>query len=260
MQAERQRQILAYINEHQQISVSQICEMFNVSEMTARRDLRELDREGLLRRVHGGAMNGLGRSYEPPYLTRSTHNHDVKRAIGVYAASMIKDGESIALDVGTTTLEVARALEGKRNLTVITASLPIANDIVTRFTLDSEVRLILTGGIVRAGELSMIGQFPEHFYSEIHVDKAFLGMGGISLEDGLTEYNLDDALVKKSLIKSAQQTILVVDSTKFSRTTFASVGPLSVVDELITDSRISLEMLNALQNQGIEVHLVNIPD
>lgn len=260
MQAERHRQILAYINQHQQISVAQVCEMFGVSEMTARRDLRELDREGLLRRVHGGAMNGLGRSYEPPYLMRSTYNAEVKRAIGEYAASLIEDGDSIALDVGTTTLEIARALEGKRNLTVLTASLPIANEIVSRFPLDSEIRLILTGGIVRAGELSMVGQFPAHFYSEIHVDKAFLGMGGISLDDGLTEYNLEDALVKKSLIKSAQQTILVVDGSKFGRTTFASVAPLSAIDRLITDSSVPTDMLKILRSKGIEVHLVDVAE
>jgi DeoR/GlpR family transcriptional regulator of sugar metabolism len=154
--------------------------------MTIRRDLRELDREGLLRRVHGGAISNLGRSYEPPYQIRTTRQIEAKRAIGRKAAEMIFDGDSLALDVGTTTLEVVRFLHGKRNLTILTASLPIANEIASSLSLTADVRLILTGGIVRAGELSMVGHIAEETYRSLRVDKAFIGIGGLNLESGLT--------------------------------------------------------------------------
>jgi DeoR/GlpR family transcriptional regulator of sugar metabolism len=226
--------------------------------MTIRRDLRDMDREGVLRRVHGGTVSNLGRSYEPAYRLRSTRNAEKKQAIGHRAAELIVDGDSIALDVGTTTLEIAGALHGKHNLTLITASLPIANEVIANLSLTSDVRLILTGGIVRAGELSMTGHIAAQTYSDFHVDKAFIGVGGLSLEDGLTEYNLEDALVKKIMIQNAQQRIVVADSSKFGRTTFTSVAQLSMVNTIVTDEEIPKEIHTALQEMGIEVLIAQL--
>ena len=112
------------------ISVPEICEQFGVSEMTARRYLNELDRQGFLRRVHGGAIPNLARSYEPPFPTRAIKNAAAKVAIGVKAAELVFDGDSIALDVGTTTLEMVAGLRGKRNLTILTSCLQIANRVI----------------------------------------------------------------------------------------------------------------------------------
>lgn len=253
MQSDRRREIVEIVQKSGSQTVGELCERFDVSEMTIRRDLRDLDREGLLRRVHGGAVSNLGRSYEPPYTIRATRSAEQKEAIGREAAKLILDGDSIALDVGTTTLEIALALKEKHNLTILTASLPIANEIVSNLSLNSDVRLILTGGIVRPGELSLIGHIAEQTYKDFHVDKAFIGVGGLSLEAGLTEYNLEDALVKKPLIDHANQRIVVADSSKIGQTTFKSVAPLSVVDMLVTDDEIEAEYLEALTELGIEV-------
>lgn len=253
MRAERQRKILELVLQNNEISVADICEKFDVSEMTARRDLQDLERDGLLRRVHGGAVNNQGRSYEPPLQLRSSKHSERKQSIGQTAAELVYDGDSIALDVGTTTLEIARALQGKRNLTVVTASLPIANEIISSFSLSGDIRLILTGGIVRAGEFSMIGDYAAHMYDQLHVDKAFLGIGGISLEDGLTEYNLEDAMVKRSILRSARQTIVVADGSKFGHTTFASVGSVTEVDMIIADSSAPVEIVEQLREMGIDV-------
>jgi DeoR/GlpR family transcriptional regulator of sugar metabolism len=252
-QSQRRRQIVELVHRDGQANVIDLCRLFDVSEMTIRRDLHDLDREGLLRRVHGGAISNLGRSYEPPYQIRSTRQAEAKQAIGQAAAEMILDGDSLALDVGTTTLEIARNLSGKRNLTIITASLSIANEIVSNLSLTSDVRLILTGGIIRSGELSMIGDIAQDTYRRLHVDKAFIGIGGFSLENGLTEYNLEDALVKRPLIENAHQRIIVADSSKLGRTTFASVGPLSMVDVLITDSGATEEFVSGLEAAGVQV-------
>jgi DeoR/GlpR family transcriptional regulator of sugar metabolism len=252
-QAERRKTILESLHHNGLVTVTNLVESCRVSEMTIRRDLREMEREGLLRRVHGGAVSTFGRSFEPLYQVRSAKNVQAKRAIGQAAARLILDGDCLALDIGTTALEVIRALEDRRNLTIVTASIPIANEIVSRFSLNSEVRLILTGGIVRAGELSMIGSIAEATYTGLHVDKAFLGVGGLSLDNGLTEYNLEDAQVKHVLIKSAQQRIVLADSSKFGRTTFASVGQLSDVNTVITDIDVSKDHVDALRRMGIEV-------
>ncbi len=253
LQTERRRQIVELVQQRGEISVADISKKFGVSDMTLRRDLRELDRAGLLRRVHGGAVNNLGRSYEPPYQVRSTRNIEAKKMIGRMAADMIVDGDSIALDIGTTTLEIARSLHGKRNLTIVTSSVPIANEIISNFSLTSDVRLILTGGMVRPGELSLIGSIAAQTYRELHVDKAFIGIGGISLDAGLTEYNLEDALVKKPMLKSARQKIVVADNTKLGRTTFANVGSLESIDTVITDIDARDDLVQELLELGIQV-------
>jgi DeoR/GlpR family transcriptional regulator of sugar metabolism len=253
IQVERHGEILKLVRENGKIAVSEICERFEVSEMTARRDLRSLDQQGLLRRVHGGAVSSLGRSYEPPLQVRSTKNAEAKRAIGRRAAELVFDGDSIALDVGTTTLEVARSLRGRHGLTIITSSLPIANEIISNFSLDNEVRLILTGGIIRPRELSMIGHLAERAFHELHVDKAFIGVGGLSIDRGLTEYNLEDALVKRPLLRTAKQKIVVTDSSKLGRTTFASIGSLSSIDIVVTDESVPDQIVEVLREKGVEV-------
>jgi DeoR/GlpR family transcriptional regulator of sugar metabolism len=251
--ADRRRQIVRTVNESGKISVSEISDMFNVSDMTARRDLRTLDQEGLLRRVYGGAVSRLGRSYEPPFPARSEEFSKAKKLIGIAAASLVVDGDSLALDVGTTTLEVARGLRGLHNLTIITASLPIANEIVSLFSLEDEIRLILTGGIVRPVELSMIGHLAQRTLSELHVDKAFIGVGGINAEHGLTEYNLEDALVKRPMMETAKNVIVVADGSKIGRTTFALINPIESIDMLVTDSGAPGEQVARIRNLGIDV-------
>ncbi len=254
---ERQNKIVELVLENGRVDIPEICEIFDVSEMTARRDLNELDRQGLLRRVHGGAIANLGRSYEPPFQTRSVKNQSAKTAIGLKAAELIYDGDSIALDVGTTTLEIVPGLRGKRNLTIVTSCLQIASKVVDQISLDIDARLILTGGIIRQRELSMIGPIPEHVYQELHVDKAFIGIGGISLEDGLTEYNIEDTQIKKMLVRSAREKIVVADGSKFGVTTFASVVPLTAVDKIVTDKSASPDIIEQIRKQGIEVILAD---
>jgi DeoR/GlpR family transcriptional regulator of sugar metabolism len=253
IQVERLNEVSAIVQKEGKITIDEICNRFNISEMTARRDLQELARAGIVRRVHGGAVSAFGRSFEPPYQSRSQSKIQLKRAVGQKAAGLVADGDSIALDVGTTTLEIARALKDRHNLTIVTASLPIAYELVSDQSIGTDIRLILTGGIVRPGELSMIGHIAEQTYNEIHVDKAFIGIGGLSLQDGLTEYNLEDSLVKRSLIRTARQIIVVADASKFGRTTFASVCPLSAVDTIVTDSSVSKGVVQALRQEGIQV-------
>jgi DeoR/GlpR family transcriptional regulator of sugar metabolism len=241
---ERQSKIVEIVMAEGSISIPGICRRFDVSDMTARRDLNELDRQGLLRRVRGGAVASLGRSYEPPFPIRAIKNRSAKAAIGLKAAELVYDGDSIALDVGTTTLEIVKGLKRKRNLTIVTSCLQIANRVVDTLSLNANVRLILTGGIVRPRELSMIGPIPEMVYRDLHVDKAFIGIGGISLLDAQT---------KQVLIQSAREKIVVADGSKFGVTTFATVAPLRSVDTIVADQSAPLDMVEQIRKLGVAV-------
>lgn len=247
--AERRKTILELIETQNSISVVELSKVLGVSDMTVRRDLRILSNNGLLERVHGGAVSRRGRSYEPPYFIREKESSQHKELIAKKAASLIRQGDSIALDVGTTTLELARAMAHIPNLSVITASLRIANVLVD----SPNMRLFLTGGLVRQQELSLVGYIAERTYHEFHVDKAFVGVGGIHPETGLTEYNLEDAQVKKSMIANADQVIVVADSRKLGETCFAFIAPLSRVDILVTDADAVPEFITQFQSHDVEV-------
>ncbi|MBN1964424.1 MAG: DeoR/GlpR transcriptional regulator [Anaerolineae bacterium] len=253
---ERQKIILQLIADRGAVTVADLCERFRVSDMTIRRDLSTLENASLLRRIHGGAVSMRGRSYEPPFLARVQESRAAKQAIGAYAATLVHEGNSIALDLGTTTLEMARHLTHLRDITVLTNCLPIAN----LLTDHPDIRLILAGGIVRHGELSIIGAIAEYTFSRFYIDKAFIGIGGVDMEAGLTEYNLEDAEVKCRMIQNSQRRILLTDSSKFGRKTFASVGPLSAVDEIVTDDGLPEAYRAALERAGITLHIVPVPE
>ncbi|MGB9641472.1 MAG: DeoR/GlpR family DNA-binding transcription regulator [Anaerolineales bacterium] len=248
---ERHQVILDLLETHGSVTVNEMVERFGVSEMTIRRDLDILEKKGLLRRVHGGAVLDRGRSYEPPFISRAVENLDAKQRIGRVAASLIENGDSITLDVGTTTFEVAKNITGKQNLTILTPCLQIA----TLLAENPNIRLIVSGGIVRPGELSMVGHLAERTLQDFYVDKLFLGAAGVDLEAGLTEYNLEDTLVKQVMIKNAKQVILVADSSKLGRIAFTSIAPLSVVHTLVTDEAIDANWLARLRKLNLEVIL-----
>lgn len=253
---ERRQRTLELIEKEGSVAVDELASRFDVSEMTIRRDLRTLQRRGFIRRVRGGATTNRGRSFEPPFLLRATEEAAAKAAIGRKAADLVDDGDSVALDVGTTTLEIARSLEAKQNLTVITPSLYIANQLSSH----PSIRLILPGGIVRPGELSMVGNLAEEALQEFYFDKVFLGIGGLDVEAGLTEFNVEDAGVKKALIRSAKECIVVTDSSKLGQVAFSVVAPLSAVHKIVTDDALDQEYQSRLEALNIEVIVAVVAD
>jgi len=243
--------ILGEIEDHGSVSVVDLARRLGVSEMTIRRDLADLEKEGSLRRVHGGAVSARGRSYEPPLVLRAVENKTAKQKIAALAASLVADGDSLALDVGTTTLELANHLAGRRNLTVITSSLYIAN----RLFSQPDIRLILSGGILRNGEASLVGDLAHRAYADLFVDRLFLGVGAVHAQSGLTEYNWDDALVKQAMIRCAKEVILLADASKFNRIAFARVAPLSAVHQLVCDRLPGKDLLDECSRLGVVVHV-----
>lgn len=250
----RQVKVLEQVEIKGLVRVSDLAEFFNVSEMTIRRDLLELETNGLIRRTHGGAVSARGRSYEPPLQIRSSERQEIKERLGRYAAEMVAEGNSIALDVGSTIWNVAKHLSEMINITIVTPSISIAS----LFFDDASVRLILPGGIVRPGEMSMIGELAIRNLELLFVDRLFLGVGGIDCNAGLTEYNLDDSLIKQQMIKNAKEVVLVADSSKFGRIAFTKIGPLSAVHHLVTDELPPKPLFDILKKAGIVMHVVGI--
>lgn len=257
MKETRQSKILSMLDDQGMVSVVELGALFDVSEMTIRRDLLELEQAGLVRRVHGGATRSIGRAYEPPFRMRQSTAEASKRAIARAASALIGEGDAIGLDVGSTVLEMVPEFVDVDNLTVVTASLRVANRVAELHALERSVRLILTGGIARADELSLVGQKAVDFYRSIRLDKAFISIGGISVESGATEFNVDDADVKRAMINSAREVILLADASKFAQTGFAHVMDLDRVSRIITDSGANPEAVAAIRALGVLVDVVD---
>ncbi|MGC9100643.1 MAG: DeoR/GlpR family DNA-binding transcription regulator [Caldisericum sp.] len=246
---ERAKIILEKLEEKGSVQINDLAKLLNVSEMTIRRDLSRLEHEGLLRRVYGGAVSTRGRSFEPPFIVRETKNKKEKELIGRIAATLVSDGDSIALDVGTTTIEVAKNLSNRHNLTIITPNLHIVNLLANK----REIRLILPGGILRSGELSLTGEIAARNLEQFFVDKLFLGIGAIDKDAGLTEYNLDDALIKKALIKNAKEVIVVADSSKFDKVAFSFVASFSNIHYLVSNESPKGSLLEKLKQNNVKI-------
>jgi DeoR/GlpR family transcriptional regulator of sugar metabolism len=246
---ERRGAIRGFLANRGEVGIAELAAEFDVSEMTIRRDLEELEDEGVARRVRGGAIATVSRSYEPPLATRATEAQDAKRRIAEAAADYIEYGETAILDVGSTTFALAQRLRGRGGFTIVTPSVQAATELAG----DPNTRVILTGGIVRPGELSLIGDLAESTFSQLNCDVLFLGVGGIDAEKGLTEYNLDDTRVKRAAIKAASRKVALADQTKLGRVCLAAIASLSEIDVLITDAALTHPVLAAVREAGVEI-------
>lgn len=249
---ERKHQILHYIEQQDRASVGELSEAFGVSEVTIRRDLKELEQEGLLRRTHGGALsNRPDTAFEPSMLEKESSFAGEKERIVQKAAAMIQSGETLFLDSGTTVLALARLLPPIPGVKVVTNSNPVLQTLSSVESLE----LISTGGTVRPGTQSLVGPFAEQVLQSIHVDRLFLGMNGVHPERGLTTPNLMEARMKQWMIRSAREVVLLCDSSKLGQMSFARVAPVQAVHRLVTDTGASKETVRAIEEHGVEVIL-----
>ena len=248
---ERQKQILSLLSRQGRLSVAEIVEQFSISEATARRDLESLASQGKAQRVHGGVIATEQAPPELPILERENEQADEKTHIGRVAASLIADQETVFLGSGTTVLEVARNLRDRKNLTVITNSLPVLNLLAGI----REITVISLGGMLRESELSFIGHITEQALAEIRVDKVMMGTRGVSLEHGLTNDYLQETLTDRAIIKSGREVIIVADYTKVNRVSTVLLAPLHSIHTFVTDSKVDKKFVQVLKKQGIQVIL-----
>lgn len=253
LNVERQRRISQLIEEKKLATVAELSTYFGVSEATIRRDLEKLKSEGIIQRVHGGAISSNGEQArpEPIIIQRAAENAREKSMIGRVAASLVKEDETVFIGSGTTTLEVARHLKGKKGLTVITNALNIANELAE----EQDITLIVIGGLLRHSELSMIGHIAEQTLQELNADKVIMGMRALSLSEGLTNDYLPETMTDRAIISFAPEVILVIDHSKFDKVSTALVAPVVYVSKIVTDDQAPPEIVAELRALGIEVIL-----
>jgi DeoR/GlpR family transcriptional regulator of sugar metabolism len=249
---ERQKQILSLLGRQGRLSVGEIVEQFSISEATARRDLETLASQGKAQRVHGGVIALEQAPPELPILERKNEQADEKMRIGRAAASLVRDKETVFLGSGTTVLEVARNLRDRRQLTVVTNSLPVLNVLAGQ----KEITVISLGGMLRESELSFIGHITEQALAELRVDKVFMGTRGLSLEHGLTNDYLQETLTDRAILKIGHEVVIVADYSKINRVSTALLAPLNVMSALVTDSKADKKFLTAIKKNGIQFLIV----
>jgi DeoR/GlpR family transcriptional regulator of sugar metabolism len=219
------------LRERGQVSVADLSERLAVSEMTARRDLEFLEQEGLARRFHGGAVTTVSRSFEVPFAARAYERQAAKRAIGARVADLILPGETVILDAGTTTVEVAKSLRDRANLLVCPLSMQAAAELADR----PGIRLLVPGGEVRQGEQMFVGEMARAAIAGLRFDTYVMAVGGVSKDDGFTDFSLDDVAVKRVALHSARRCVVACDSSKLGKVGFARIGELSAAGTIVTD-------------------------
>jgi DeoR/GlpR family transcriptional regulator of sugar metabolism len=225
--------------------VSELAESFGVSEMTVRRDLGALARDGKLERVHGGALDAGG---EPGFEKIEVERHDIKDRIGIAAAALVADGQTVMVDIGTSTLQLARHLHGKK-ITVVTTNLAVVEELLP----DPDIELVLPGGIVRRNYRSLVGVLAEDSLRQIKSDILFMGTSGVDVDMGVWDTTMVEVPIKRLMIAGAEEVVLLADTAKFSMTGMVRVcGPESI-DHIVTDAPLPAACRSAVDAAGIEV-------
>lgn len=245
----RRDKILELLIEDGSAKVLDLSKLFKVTEVTIRQDLEKLEKEDLIIREHGGAFLKNVKDQVKAFSLAHQENLDKKELIAAKCLEFIESGDTIILDSGSTTTEVAKKLKGFKNLTVITNALNIA----LMLGVEPGIEVIVTGGEFKPPTLSLTGQKAADFFKGLNVQKLFLATAGISLKAGLTYPSISDIVVKKAMIEAAETTYLVADSTKIGKAAFASLGALSLIDYIITDQGIEEKDKQVFKDNEIEL-------
>ena len=252
MAEERRTQILQIVRSAGRVRVNGLASRFNTSAVTIRSDLNELHQRGLVLRSHGGAVLPDTILRESPVHERLKAHSDEKRRIGAMAATLINNGETIILDSGTTTLEIARQIKKKSGLQVITNGVNIAAEL-----LDArDVQVFIVGGTVRGESASISGHFTEEMFEQFSADKLFLSGAGCDLDFGISGANLEETMVNRAMIRIAREIILVADSSKFSKRSMSRIAPFSQIDTVISNTSLDEEVQEKLRAIGCNLILV----
>jgi DeoR/GlpR family transcriptional regulator of sugar metabolism len=242
--AQRRQEILRAIRSGA-THVAELAQSFGVSEMTVRRDLDELAREGRIERVRGGAVNV---SIEPPFDDTLIERFDAKDRIGAAAAGLVKDGQTVMIDIGTTTLQAARHLHGK-SVTVITTSLAVYEELVP----DHAIELILPGGTVRRNYHSLVGILAETSLRQLKADVLLLGTSAVDAELDVWDSTMVEVPIKRAMIQAAACVTLLADAEKFSMAGLVRVCDAETLDRIITDAPLLPETAAAAEQAGVSV-------
>ena len=247
--------MLAAVEQREFVKVSDLSEMFGISEVTVRSDLEALQQAGRLRRVHGGAVTKAPRP-ERPFEASLGAQSEEKRLIGEAAAALVTSGETLILDVGSTTAAVARALAARADLTDVVC---FTNGLSIALALEPTIprfSVVVTGGTLRPLQHSLVDPLAASMLEEIHADTVFLGCNGVDLEAGVTNVNLPEADIKRRMVRAARRRIVVATGDKVGETSLAPLCSLDDVTLLITDASADAETVERLRRTGLDVRVV----
>ncbi len=249
MANQRREKIMDLLREDGSAKVTNLAKLFKVTEVTIRQDLEKLEHDDLIVREHGGAFLKNVEDQVRSFSLEHQENMDKKELIAEKCLEFIESGDTIILDSGSTTTEIAKKLRGMKNLTVITNAVNIA----LMLGAEPGIEIIVTGGEFKPPTLSLTGQKAADFFKGLAVQKLFLATAGISLKSGLTYPSLSDIVVKKAMIDAADITYLVADSSKIGKSALASLGALSLIDYIITDEDINKKDKKVFEEHEIEL-------
>jgi len=250
----RRQQILNLLEETGSLDVGDLADRFAVSVVTIRKDLDDLEREGLLQRTFGGAVFSHRSRFNKSFLERAGLHRREKRAIAAAALDYVKDGDTIILDAGTTTLALAQLLKQQvKSAFIITCSVPVALELSS-----AGYDILLLGGMVRNKSLALLGRETLAVLDRYRADKAFLGSSGFTAENGHTTPNSDDAQIKEAIMRVSEEIYVLVDSSKYGDQCLTRFAHLRDVDLTITDSRLSKNKAKALEAAGATLRVVDV--
>ncbi len=252
MAEERRTQILHIARTAGRVRVNDLASQFDTSAVTIRNDLNELHQRGLVQRSHGGAVLPDAIMRESPVYERLKAHSEEKRRIGAMAATLINDGETIILDSGTTTLEIARHIKQKHGLQIITNGVNIAAELLDAH--DAEIFIV--GGRVRRESASISGRFGEQMLEHFSADKMFLSGAGCDLDFGVSGSNLEETMANRAMLRISREIILVADASKFSKRSMARIVPFQEIDTVISDTTLSEDIQAKVRLHGCRLILV----
>ena len=247
---ERKNEILSKLMLDGKVVVSDLSELFHVTEETIRRDLDKLEKEGLAKKTYGGAVRNESLNVELPYTIRKQTNVESKKYIASQISSMIQDGDCIMLDASTTALYTAKGIYNKNNITLITNSVEMLLDIPPK----NDWKVISTGGVIAPNSLSFTGPQAEKMVTSYHVDLAVISCKGVDMQKGLTDTTETNAEIKKAFLQSAKKIVLGADSSKFDKISFVRFADFADIDAIVTDHAPSEEWKSYLSKNNVELY------
>ena len=250
--AERHQFILNQINQDQYINVVELCKKLKVSSVTIRKDLKLLEEKNLLFRTHGGATLNNPYTVDRPVNEKEKLQSNEKNRIGAAGAKLLKENDSIVVASGTTMLYFAKNIPATMNLTAVSSSLDVSNELLA----NPEIEVIQLGGLLRRSSSSVVGIYAERTLQDFYFNTLFLGVDGIDLEHGLTTTNAMEAHLNRQMIKVSQKVVVLADFTKFGKRGFGKICGFEDVDHIITDKGVSQQMINHLEGLGVTVTVV----
>lgn len=237
--SERQKKIVELLAEKDVITIAEFMLTFNISIETVRRDLAILEKQGSIQKIYGGAKIKAVTFGEPTMENRMINRLLQKDAIGRKCSEFIHDGDCIFIDSGSTTYHIAKHLTNKKNLTIITSSIPVVNEL-----MNTDFEIIIIGGKIRHNERSVVTYDYIFNFSQLNIQKSFICAGGITVENGISDFNMQEAVTRKTIIERSKEVFVAADSSKFHKDVTINIALLSKISYLITDSHLDKNTVN----------------